>query len=80
MKGEPEVSSTNRPVTSDSVHKPGGTVLKLVGMRDWISSYYITKALNSYTSKISNSFEKVLPAAIQSKLIIELRIDFSLSS
>ena len=34
MKGEPEVSSTNRPVSSDSDHKPGGTVLKLVGMRD----------------------------------------------
>ena len=79
MKGEPEVSSTNRPASSDSDHKPGGTVLKLVGMRDWISSYYITKALNSYASKISNSFEKVL-LAIQSKLIIELRINFSLSS
>ena len=54
MKGEPEVSSTNRPANSDSDHRPGGTVLKLVGMRDWISSYHI-----------SNSFEKVLPAAIQ---------------
>ena len=42
MKGEPEVSSTNRPAGSDSDHKPGGTVLKLVGMRDWISFYYST--------------------------------------
>ena len=79
MKGEPEVSSTNRPASSDSDHKPGGTVLKLVGMRDWISSFCITKALNSYASKISNSFGKVF-LVIQSKLIIELRFDFSLSS
>ena len=34
MKGEPEVSSTKRQNSSEPDHKPGGTVLKLVGMRN----------------------------------------------